>query len=171
MKDIVPEKLSGVSRSFNLEAAKADAWHPRQFSYLSDDALRALADLLIIYQKTGMWAGFQEETLVSLIPKPDGDRRPILLYNALYRVWAKRAQDEVTRWAEEKLKGTSINNAACRITGDGLWRTAVRDNMAIDGGGYSAEMMWDITKAFDNVDRLKLLQKGGIWATPCASLC
>ena len=64
----------------------------------------------------------QEHLLVSLIPKPDGDRRPILFFRSGFRVWARWAQGRVRKWAREALTGAALNNLEGRRPGDCVWR-------------------------------------------------
>ena len=94
--------LRAVSRSYKEHTTKVDGWHPRQYSQLSDAALNSLGILFALYQRRGKWAKDQSDLLVRLIPKGDGDRRPILHFRSGYRLWAR-----LQRRSVKKLGGLS----------------------------------------------------------------
>jgi hypothetical protein len=87
--------IRAVSRSYKEHTTKVDGWHPRQYSQLSDAALNSLGILFAIYQRRGKWAKNQSDLLVRLIPKGDGDRRPILHFRSGYRLWARMQRRSV----------------------------------------------------------------------------
>ena len=53
---------------------------PRAIARLSDEAIGALADIFHLAEETGQWPAALDLTLVVLIPKADGGRRPIGLF-------------------------------------------------------------------------------------------
>ena len=93
-------QLRETAKSFKNKTTKVDGWHPKQFGYLSDKALTTLSILFGLYEKTGIWAEHQQDLLVCLIPKPDGDRRPILHFRSAFRLWSRCSQDAVRKWAK-----------------------------------------------------------------------
>ena len=54
-----------------------DGIHPRALDRLDDAAIQALIDLVIACEKLGRWPTITEMVVVVLLPKPDGDWRPI----------------------------------------------------------------------------------------------
>ena len=163
-------ELRGIARSFKLRTTKVDGWHPRQFAALSDGALDALGYLFALYENTGHWYNEQTDLLVCLIPKPDGDRRPILHFRSTFRLWSRWAQKRVRKWATTAIPDASLNNGKGRAPGDMAWRYTVRGDLKTDKGGHVSELMWDISKAFDRVPRHILVRRALDLGYPAAVL-
>merc|ERR1712085_184583 len=123
---------------------KVDGWHPRQFAYLSDQALTGLSYLFGLYEWQGMRPSVQSDLLVCLIPKPDGDRRPILHFRSAFRLWSRTAQCRVRRWAKQHAGDAFLNNSAGRAPGDSVWRHMVRADLAVADQQHVAELLWDV---------------------------
>ena len=156
---LTPDTLRDCSKSFKRPTTKVDGWHPRQYQHLSDIALRCLALLFRAYEARGEWCSHQCSLLVCLIPKPNGDRRPILHFRSGYRVWARARQAQVREWATTHVPDPAINNAAGRAPGDAVWRSLVRADLKAADGLHTAEFLWDVSKAFDRVPRRALLAR------------
>ena len=133
-----------------------DGWHPRQCAFLSHSALEALGWLFALYEYHGQWNPEQANLLVNLLPKPDGDQRPIL-FRSGFRVWTRLTQGRVKQWAHQYMPDSFINNAAGRRPGDAVWRSLVRSDLELAAGRYVIECLWDVSKAFDRVPRDKLV--------------
>ena len=86
--------LRKASASFPAFTAVVDGWHPRHFSLLSDACLMALAGILEMIEGLGEFPRVTQDMLVALLPKDDGGLRPIGLYRALFRLWARMRRSE-----------------------------------------------------------------------------
>ena len=64
-----------------------DAWHPRHWAWLSDEALSSLADILVVCEELCSWPSQTWQLVLFLAAKPDGGKRPLVLFATLYRVW------------------------------------------------------------------------------------
>ena len=95
--------------------------------------------------------------MVRLLPKPDGCRRPILHYRSGFRLWPRCAQRRVRSWAKKALPDAELNNSQGRSPGDMVWRYATRADLAQANNQEVAEMLWDVSKAFERVNRSKLV--------------
>ena len=124
------EFIRKVSNTFKLRTTKIDGWHPRQYASLSDEALSALGYIFGLCEHMGLWPTEQSNLLVCLIPKPDGDRRPILHFRSGFRLWSRCAQRRVRDWAASAITDAELNNNAGRAPGDMVWRYAVRASTA-----------------------------------------
>ena len=65
----------------------------------------------------------------------------------------------VREWAKTSIPDACLNNNRGRAPGDMAWRYMVRSDIHVDHGGCCAELMWDISKAFDRVPRDVLVQR------------
>ena len=95
-----PDKLRRLSRSFKKRTGVApDGWHPRHFAQVSDAGLSTLAEIFEVFELCGYLPEQQEMVFIFLLDKPSGGTRPIGLFTALYRLWAKLRQADAARWA------------------------------------------------------------------------
>eukprot|EP00973_Karenia_brevis_P040962 5667464-Karenia_brevis.AAC.1 len=69
--------LRRASLSFKSKTIRPDGWHPRHFGLLSDEALQALAEIMMFMERSGKHPTKQQSLLVNLISKPAGGARPI----------------------------------------------------------------------------------------------
>ena len=112
--------LRKVALSFKRQTCKVDGWHPRQFGHLSDAALGCLGLLFAHAEWACRWFTEQESLLVRLIPKANGDLRPILLFRSVFRLWSRTARARVASWAKRVLTHPALNNCSGRRCGDGV---------------------------------------------------
>jgi hypothetical protein len=92
--------------------------------------------------------------MVRLIPKKDGGLRPIALFRTAYRVFAKLQMWEFRAWICHQPR-FGINMTSGRRTLDAAWRSRIRDLSR--QGTYAAEIQMDLRKAFEQVNRARLL--------------
>ena len=98
-------------------------------------------------------------------PSPDGkgfarEKRPILLYRSLFRVWARIRQAIVRAWQTKHMPDAFLANLAGRQPGDAVWRATVRSCIAPEGPKpHGFEALWDISKAFDRVGHARLMEQ------------
>ena len=60
---------------------------PRAFARLSWNALHALAALYLAFERYGDWASLIGLVLIVLLPKGDGEYRPIGFFPTPVRIW------------------------------------------------------------------------------------
>ena len=109
-----------------------------------------------LFEASATWPSSEQEVLTIHIPKADGGLRPIALFKTLYRVYAKCRAQEVRSWALKE-KGYFFNNASGRWVVDSTWRNQVKSALGSEGA-FAAEVLLDVKKAFENVNRTQLLQ-------------
>ena len=66
--------------------------------------------------------------------------------------------DAVRKWAKLNASDPCINNGAGRAPGDMVWRNLVRGDIAVDNNKHVVELLWDVSKAFERVQRQKLIE-------------
>jgi hypothetical protein len=105
----VPE-LRQVAASFGLQTWQRGGWHPRCFGFLSDPALAGLAQLFLLAEAMGVSPTAWQKVLIRLIPKPGStDTRPIGLFPAIHRIWAKTRVPHIQNWQNAAEHGTVCN--------------------------------------------------------------
>ena len=62
----------------------------------------------------------------ALLPKPQGGHRPIGLFRAIYRLWARARRPLVDAWAQAYAKDGVFSMAPSRQATDAVWRAQVR---------------------------------------------
>ena len=152
------EYIKKVSLSFKKATTAVCGWHPRQYAYLPEICLQGLAYLFGCYEVMGAWASCQRSLMVLILPKPVAGFRPILQYRSGFRVWAKCAQPRVKLWQAENCCDSFHNNLAGRRVGDAVWRSTMR-NMSREVGVHTAEILMDVSMAFDRVSHSKLINE------------
>ena len=88
-----------VSKCFKSRTALGgDDFHPRWFSLLPEDMRCQIAEFLNELEVIGWWPTQLRTTLIKLIPKAKGGKRPIGLLTALLRRWERLRIHEVLTW-------------------------------------------------------------------------
>ncbi len=90
-----------------------------------------------------MFPAVESEALVSLLAKPDGGFRPIVLFRGLYPLWGESRSGLAKAWLNG-LGSAVINMQAGGHIPDGIWRRLTR------GGNlrrHVAEIDLDLRKA------------------------
>ena len=126
--------LREVSSSFKANTAAVDGYHPRHFSWLSCETLEVVGRFFEVFEAMGDFPKTTASLLVALLPKPNGDTRPIGLYRSLYRVWAKATAKEWREWERNHDAGHIFEAGEGRAAADVAWRQAFR----AEGGVTSA---------------------------------
>ena len=57
-----------------------DCWHPRHWSWLPDERLQELLDVMDLCAACGRWPTHAWLLVVFLVPKPEGGSRPLVLF-------------------------------------------------------------------------------------------
>jgi len=155
----LPDKLRRLSRSFKKRTGVApDGWHPRHFAQVSDAGLTTLAELYEVFELCGYLPEQQEMVFIFLLDKASGGTRPIGLFTALYRLWAKLRQADAARWAGLHDR-VFFAAGRCRSTVDPAWRNSVRNQRARAVGDNVATLSWDLRKFYERVSHAKLRQR------------
>jgi hypothetical protein len=94
-----------------------DNTSPSAFNRFSDEALQALALLLMAMEAYGDWAMVSRLVLIVLLPKADGGRRPIGQLPTVIRLWSRImvqvARDWEARPRESLREGSSSPCCGC----------------------------------------------------------
>jgi hypothetical protein len=150
---LTPDTIRASARSFSATASSVDGLHPRQVSLLSDDALRGLSALFGFFDRS-QWPLDEQLVLARLLPKKHGGLRPVALFRAARRVYAKARVWKFRRWADTQAR-VGLNLQSGRSTLDATWRCRVRDLSRTRS--YAAELQMDLKKAFKQVARGRLI--------------
>ncbi len=155
---ITAKQIRESSRSFKVKTTAVEGWHPRSFAQFSDELLGALADIWSLAECWLKWPKAEEEMLAKLIAKPSGGLRPIMWFRSSFRTYARIRRSEIREWFVAFCKKwPEVNMAPGRHTTDAVWREQMRRCLH-HGQTKSAEINWDLSKAFDHVGRAKLFQ-------------
>ena len=164
LEQMPPITVADVKRCANTFAARTgrgcEDFHPRWFGWLSDDLICKLIALLHRIEDVGYWPGNVRHTIIALIPKNDGGRRPIGLLPALVRLWEKIRRPVVATWRVSVLR--PYNWAAKgRSPQAAVWKEALRSEAACARGHSSGAVLIDLVKAFEYV-KLELIWYAGL---------
>ncbi len=86
--------LKAASKAFSPQTSQLCHFHPILFAEVSEEGLVCLAMLLNKCETAEVPPQAKASVLVTNIPKKDGGKRPIMLFRALFRLWATaRARD------------------------------------------------------------------------------
>jgi len=148
---LLPWALRRSAASFPVgTGVGAENIAPRAILRLSDELVKALCAILMATELLGQWPAVISMVLVVLLPKTDGGRRPIGLFPALVRVWARARSMVAKQW--------EAGHFRCQLFGGSgmgaqkaAWQAAFRaENAALAGGRY-AQALLDLVKAFEKV--------------------
>ena len=153
------EALRKASRSFKQRTALgSDAFHPRWFAMLSDDALEFLGRLFVYMERVGQ----QPQQLVAIIvflAKKEGGVRPIALLGGFLRVWTKVRREQMQQW-ETAHDLPCFHNATGRTAERAVWDQAVYQEWGTKVGMLTTSSQLDMTKAYERVGHGTLWKEG-----------
>ena len=150
---LIEAELVRAASSFGSNTATPDGWHPKAFQHITPRALKALTQLFQIFEVIAVG---QKDllTLLRLIPKPGLDQgvRPIALLQAMIRLYAKARAPRVKAWLTEHPPHKSAQvMAPTRNTTDSVWRAQMWALAKGEEGFRTAEINWDLSKAYDHI--------------------
>ena len=100
---VTAQCLRKAARSFKAQTAVGvDGVPPRTVEMLSDELLGVLANLLNSIEESGLWPQSYAVSVLHLIPKPSGGRRPIGLLPTLIRLWEKTRKEAIREWRHKE---------------------------------------------------------------------
>ena len=113
----------------------------------------------------------QRHVEVILIPKDSGGLRPIMLFGTLTRVMMKAYYGAAVEW-QNNFKDAEINMAPGRGVGDATWRQQIRRELFQEGLAkhHGGEVLLDLMKCYEHVDREILIKWGQFFGYPGAYL-
>ncbi len=155
-----PRELRLASRRFHpCTGIGADLFRPHWFAWLSDPLLAAIAKLFMRIEAAGRWPGQLMVTMVHLIPKESGGRRPIGLVASLVRLWERLRVPAIQEWRCRTMR--PYNWAAPgRSAEEAVWEQSVLDEAAAGRGEVSASTLVDLAKAFEHIPLQLLWERG-----------
>ena len=128
LEPITVQALREVAGSFAKKKGHV-GFHPRHFSWVSDETLAALAALLHLCEEAGVWPAALQHIVIHLIPKRDGGRRPIGLLESVCRIWERTRKPVVQAWRKAHRRRYD-GCAKGRRVEDVVWIQALRDELA-----------------------------------------
>jgi len=143
--------IRSASNSFPVgTGVGAEHVAPRALARLSDHALRGLCAVLMAAELLGRWPSIAALVLIVLLPKPDGGRRPIGLFPAIIRVWA-RARSHVARAWEAEHPRRGLYGGPAMGAQKAAWQAGFQAEAAALSRSNYAQALLDLVKAFETV--------------------
>jgi hypothetical protein len=160
-RDLVPLRVWAVQHSaasFPVGTGRgSDNIAPRAFGRLSTDLLTALCVLLMAAELRGGWPAVVDFVMIMLLPKSDGGRRPIGLFPALPRIWARARSVAAQAW-ESQHSRPYIFGGAGRGAQRAAWLSGFRAEAAALAGTSFAQSLLDLVKAFETIPHRHLVE-------------
>jgi len=158
-RNLLPLRLWALKQSalsFPVGTGKgSDNVAPRAFARLSDSLLRALCVILMAAELAGAWPSLVDFVLIVLIPKSDGGRRPIGLFPALVRIWARSRAFAARAWEAQSFRPYIFGGSGMGAQ-RAAWLSSFRAEAASLAGGSFAHSLLDLVKAFERVPHAPL---------------
>ena len=151
LEPLMPWAIRASAMSFPTSTGVgAENIAPRAVSRLSDAVLRGLCALLTAAELLGAWPVIAPIVLIVLLPKPDGGRRPIGLFPAIIRIWARARRLAAARWEAQHARGHLYGGAGMGAQ-KAAWQSAFRAETAALTRTQYAQTLLDLVKAFEKV--------------------
>ena len=157
---ITGKDVRKAAMTFSVSTAIGeDGLQPRAFQHLSNTTLESYAQVLNQAEAQGEWPSLVANSLIHLIPKPSGGRRPIGVMATLVRLYERIRRGLVCEWRAKRAETCNYMTGG-RSAVDAVWTQSVRDEAAQETGIVSASSLLDLIKAFECV-RLDVVWESG----------
>ena len=157
MQPLTVRALRTAARSFPTGTGLGcDNIAPRACERLSDEASAALAMIFSLAEETGRWPKAIDLTLIVLLPKLDGGRRPIRLFPTPIRLWMKARTGMPREW-EADSPNEALYGGAGKGAQRAAWIGAFHAETARANGRSHAQALIDLVKAFEMTPHQKLI--------------
>ena len=144
-------ELRKAARTFKAStAAGVDAVLPTQYAWLSDELLNNIGKLLGVIEDSGCWPRQTMLSIIHLIPKQSGGKRPIGLLASIVRLWDRARKPITDDWrstCEREYDWMRKGRGAERS----VWAQALHEEAAAARGLATASVFIDLVKAFEQV--------------------
>ena len=144
-------ELRAAAATFRVHTASGvDALLPSHFTWLSDELLDRIGMLFETIEQCGRWPNQIATSIVHLIPKAAGGRRPIGLLASLVRLWERARRPTMRSW-QASCRRTYNWMARGRGAERSVWAQALYEEAASATGKATASIFLDLVKAFEQV--------------------
>jgi len=151
LQPLLPWALRQSSLTFPIgTGCGADNISPRAFARLSGELITTLCVILTALELLGDWPTFLNLVVIVLLPKPDGGRRPIGLFPAVIRLWA-RARAQAARAWEAMHAMPGVYGGAGMGAQRAAWQAGFKAENAALAKKDFAHSLLDLVKAFERV--------------------
>ncbi len=139
--------------TFTTDTATAyDGCSLRQYEWMSDQALEALADVVELTERTGELPYQLGAIAMPMLAKPRGGHRAVATFVSLYRLWNRLRREEVRKW-EDTVDRQYFAAGSGRAPQDAVWRQAARAEAATATGTCTATLLWDLAAFFEIIKK------------------
>ena len=160
LQRVSPDRSRRAAASFaESSAVAADGWHLRHYSWLPDDALRALSTFFWSAEARGLFPRQQRLLQIFLTEKPKGGHRSLGLFCSLYRLWTRIRRPEAKLWEIRNQRQYIIFGPGGSAV-EAVWRQSLRAELAAARGLVSASLAWDLKEYYEYIDRADLAKRG-----------
>lgn len=136
-----------------------DKMHPRILRRLSRETVKLMVTILHICEQHGTWPNQVAFVLIALLPKGDGDFRPIGLLSFLPRIWMRARRSAASKWEASQGRGYLYAGKG-KGTNVAAWRQGAVAELA-DALGITvqyAQALLGLVKAFNKVPHWLLVR-------------
>ncbi len=145
-----------AARAISPTTELTDGVPPKAMALISNKLLQVLADMGNAWVESAVWPASEQMVHIALLPKPTSGEWPIGLFRSLIRVVCKAAAwSALKRFEKQELP--QLNTSKGRCIGDVIWRAQMRSQ--IGATKHAEQIMIDLLKAFEYVDKAKLAEE------------
>ena len=161
MPAILGEKLRPICAAYKRRAGLGGcAWHPRHWSWLSEEALHCLGQMLMLCERLGAWPTAIRFLLLMLVDKEDGGGRPVALQCSVQRVWEGAREPQFLEWDRKFIRDYDFAGKG-KAGHKAVWQSMLEDEAFEHTGIVSTTLLTDLAKAYEKV-HLNLLWLLGV---------
>ena len=164
------DQLRAVARAFPPTTSCPDVFPAQTLAVISEELLEALSAMGVLWEAAAAWPTRESLAMTVMNPKVTScGVRPITLFRTVIRIMARAKAWRATKWLEQH-SPSYLNTCRGRRVGDAMWRTQLRALLGARDGQHSAEVLVDLHKAFELVNRGKLIEAAVATGYPCDAL-
>ena len=149
---LAPDTIRRAAREISTHTATStDGFAMRHFALLSDDALMLASQLFECMELLGTIPQQLRYVLVVLIPKATTGLRPIGIFCALYRLWAKCRTIMAQSWEILNPRPYFAASKGRAVT-DPIWRHAVAVECGVGQGDETVSVWRDFAQFYERME-------------------
>ena len=158
LPDLSVGQIRRVAAGFSRSTSAVNGLHPRHLLLLPDSATELLIHIFHAGESLGTFSSTCFQVFIALLPKLDGGKRPIGLYQTLFRVWVAARRPLISQWENNVVGREAFAASKGQAPTDVVWRQSFRAETAQQARRIFGAVLWDLHKCYELISHRYLAE-------------